>query len=242
MQKGFFTKAIKDEDISELQTVHQQPPASTRPSLNGDLNRSSPKPTPSWLSVMIVDSKRRGSFGFGAHSPMDSDDHSNPGASTISDFNQSSSPSQKRSTNHHSGFSIPKSAFGGLANSSSKNEGDTAGSLLMENAPMIRISEEGQVFVQDHPHHPKLHQDHEFVGNSSADANTNRNQNLSEKVSTAISLGDFPVATDESLAELREMKDRLYAVKEDESVGKYNFQFHEKKKYLLILFFNISQI
>jgi len=221
MQKGFFTKAIKDEDISELQTVHQQPPASTRPSLNGDLNRSSPKPTPSWLSVMIVDSKRRGSFGFGAHSPMDSDDHSNPGASTISDFNQSSSPSQKRS-NHHSGFSIPKSAFGGLANSSSKNEGDTAGSLLMENAPMIRISEEGQVFVQDHPHHPKLHQDHEFVGNSSADANTNRNQNLSEKVSTAISLGDFPVATDESLAELREMKERLYAVKEDESVGTGN--------------------
>merc|ERR1712203_1323917 len=158
---------------------------------------------------MIVDSKRRGSFGFGAHSPMDSDDHSNPGASTISDFNQSSSPSQKRS-NHHSGFSIPKSAFGGLANSSSKNEGDTAGSLLMENAPLIKISEEGQVFVQDH----KL-QDHEFVG---ADT-TNRNRNLSEKVSTAISLGDFPVATQESLAELREMKERLYAVKEDPASG-----------------------
>merc|ERR1712226_307033 len=89
----------------------------------------------------------------------------------------------------------------------------------MENAPMIRISEEGQVFVQDHPPHPKLHQDQEFVGNSSADANTNRNQNLSEKVSTAISLGDFPVATDESLAELREMKERLYAVKEDPASG-----------------------
>jgi len=200
MQKGFFTKAIQDEDISE-QTVHQQSQQPSRPSLNGEFNRSSPKPTPSWLSVMIVD-QRRGSFGFGAHSPMD-DDHSNPGA--VLDLNQSS-----HSNRNHSGFSIPKSAFG-VANSSTKHEGgDTAGSLLMENAPMIKISEEGQVFVQDH----KL-QDHEFVG---ADV-TNRNQNLSEKVSTAISLGDFPVATQESLAELREMKERLYAVKEDPASG-----------------------
>ena len=166
MQKGFFTKAIQDEDISE-QTVHQQSQQPSRPLLNGEFNRSSPKPTPSWLSVMIVD-QRRGSFGFGAHSPMD-DDRSNPGA--VLDLNQSS-----HSDRNHSGFSIPKSAFG-VANSSSKNEGgDTAGSLLMENAPMIKISEEGQVFVQDH----KL-QDHEFVGGADV---TNRNQNLSEKVST----------------------------------------------------------
>ena len=212
MQKGFFTKAIKDEDISEQ---FQQPPDS-RPSTNygenlrENLNRSSPKPTPSWLSVMIVD-QRRGSFGFGAHSPMD-DDHSNPGGANFNhgDLNQSHS---NRNTNHSgAGFSIPKSAFGGMTSSKNEGGGDTAGSLLMENAPLIKISEEGQVFVQD-----TRRQDHEFVGGNS-DANR-INQNLSEKVSTAISLGDFPVATQESLAELREMKERLYAVKED-SVGK----------------------
>ena len=68
----------------------------------------------------------------------------------------------------------------------------------MQNAPLITVSEGGQIVVQD--------------------LEVLQNTHLTEKVTTAIPITDFPIATKESLAELKGMKERLETITDDQDM------------------------
>ena len=69
----------------------------------------------------------------------------------------------------------------------------------MQNAPLITISEGGQIAVQD--------------------LDVLQNTHLTEKVTTAMgSAANFPIATKESLAELKGMKERLETITDDQDM------------------------
>lgn len=178
--------------------------------LQGDPANVEPTPIPpetskhqnvSWLSV-LASQNRRPSVGLS---------NNLSGDSALMDEDSNSDD------NFRSGIVIPKASFfGDTSDTPSPGEdsvfgmGNMAIKAAVDNGPFVLTVTEPMVQLDQ----VASNEIAQFEARSSQIVRPNAS--LSDVVTSAISIGDFPVATQESLAQLEEMKQRLQAQKEDD--------------------------